>query len=210
MNQLEQETRPLLYPLIRGDTEVSNLHAHEKEILSIWAFKTASTLSQSTGAVQFNIPLQHSRQLYIDDAVCLPQNTAVFAYSAQTNDFLWSLCPTWSVQIEDEIDSIALPSQHEHAYKIFLQLGRLMIAVCHWPNAKATYTFEQWGIEPIDINGSYLDIDEDCRPFFQEESLQFMMALGVHLAPQGEIQKVGRNTPCPCGSRKKFKLCHGA
>jgi preprotein translocase subunit SecA len=26
----------------------------------------------------------------------------------------------------------------------------------------------------------------------------------------GEYDKVGRNDPCPCGSGKKFKKCHGA
>ena len=25
-----------------------------------------------------------------------------------------------------------------------------------------------------------------------------------------EVPKVGRNEPCPCGSGKKFKQCHGA
>jgi preprotein translocase subunit SecA len=25
-----------------------------------------------------------------------------------------------------------------------------------------------------------------------------------------ETPKVGRNDPCPCGSGKKFKACHGA
>jgi preprotein translocase subunit SecA len=25
-----------------------------------------------------------------------------------------------------------------------------------------------------------------------------------------EITKVGRNNPCPCGSGKKYKNCHGA
>ncbi|MCR6655678.1 MAG: SEC-C metal-binding domain-containing protein [Opitutus sp.] len=25
-----------------------------------------------------------------------------------------------------------------------------------------------------------------------------------------ELPKVGRNDPCPCGSGKKFKHCHGA
>ena len=25
-----------------------------------------------------------------------------------------------------------------------------------------------------------------------------------------EVPKVGRNDPCPCGSGKKFKNCHGA
>jgi preprotein translocase subunit SecA len=31
-------------------------------------------------------------------------------------------------------------------------------------------------------------------------------------APVGTLrntEKVGRNDPCPCGSKKKFKQCHG-
>jgi uncharacterized protein YecA (UPF0149 family) len=27
--------------------------------------------------------------------------------------------------------------------------------------------------------------------------------------PPVAVQKVGRNKPCPCGSGKKFKRCHG-
>ena len=27
---------------------------------------------------------------------------------------------------------------------------------------------------------------------------------------KGDLDKVGRNDPCPCGSGKKFKKCHGA
>jgi preprotein translocase subunit SecA len=27
--------------------------------------------------------------------------------------------------------------------------------------------------------------------------------------PAGEVPKVGRNDPCPCGSGKKYKNCHG-
>ena len=35
-----------------------------------------------------------------------------------------------------------------------------------------------------------------------------------HAGPAGEpvvreTRKVGRNEPCPCGSGKKFKHCHG-
>ena len=29
-------------------------------------------------------------------------------------------------------------------------------------------------------------------------------------APRHIDQKVGRNDPCPCGSGKKYKKCHGA
>ncbi len=32
----------------------------------------------------------------------------------------------------------------------------------------------------------------------------------VQTASQGsEFDRVGRNDPCPCGSGKKFKFCHG-
>ncbi|MFI5366652.1 MAG: SEC-C metal-binding domain-containing protein [Candidatus Binatia bacterium] len=40
---------------------------------------------------------------------------------------------------------------------------------------------------------------------------------GVPQQPQGkpstvrrDADKVGRNDPCPCGSGKKYKKCHGA
>ena len=26
---------------------------------------------------------------------------------------------------------------------------------------------------------------------------------------KSEMEKVGRNQPCPCGSGKKYKMCHG-
>lgn len=34
-------------------------------------------------------------------------------------------------------------------------------------------------------------------------------ALGRYAAGDGPAEKVGRNDPCPCGSGKKFKHCHG-
>lgn len=33
---------------------------------------------------------------------------------------------------------------------------------------------------------------------------------GPGAASTGEFADVGRNDPCPCGSGKKFKKCHGA
>lgn len=32
---------------------------------------------------------------------------------------------------------------------------------------------------------------------------------GWHPGPEAPIQKVGRNQPCPCGSSRKYKHCHG-
>jgi preprotein translocase subunit SecA len=35
-------------------------------------------------------------------------------------------------------------------------------------------------------------------------------SLGRLGAPSGVVPEVGRNDPCPCGSGKKYKKCHGA
>jgi preprotein translocase subunit SecA len=39
------------------------------------------------------------------------------------------------------------------------------------------------------------------------------MSQGAHPAgagaPADAVPKVGRNDPCPCGSGKKYKQCHG-
>jgi preprotein translocase subunit SecA len=33
---------------------------------------------------------------------------------------------------------------------------------------------------------------------------------GTYTRDESEFGNVGRNDPCPCGSGKKFKKCHGA
>jgi preprotein translocase subunit SecA len=45
--------------------------------------------------------------------------------------------------------------------------------------------------EALGQSGESLSTDEEHKPFVREE------------------QKVGRNDPCPCGSGKKYKQCHG-
>jgi len=44
----------------------------------------------------------------------------------------------------------------------------------------------------------------------EDGSISFEPGQGAELAtPVGEVPKVGRNDPCPCGSGKKYKQCHG-
>jgi len=45
----------------------------------------------------------------------------------------------------------------------------------------------------------------------EQAQMQFISS-GAEAKPQQVIrkEKVGRNDPCPCGSGKKFKKCHGA
>jgi hypothetical protein len=46
----------------------------------------------------------------------------------------------------------------------------------------------------------------------REQAEMQMVGGGVTEKPQQVIrrEKIGRNDPCPCGSGKKYKKCHGA
>jgi preprotein translocase subunit SecA len=46
----------------------------------------------------------------------------------------------------------------------------------------------------------------------QQRDLQYQTGAGRAEAPKPVKTgaKVGRNDPCPCGSGKKYKKCHGA
>lgn len=44
---------------------------------------------------------------------------------------------------------------------------------------------------------------------FHKENNAWFYVDGVHKeSPLKNKQKIGRNSPCPCGSGKKFKICH--
>jgi hypothetical protein len=46
----------------------------------------------------------------------------------------------------------------------------------------------------------------------REQAEMQMVGGGITEKPQQVIrrEKIGRNDPCPCGSGKKYKKCHGA
>ena len=63
---------------------------------------------------------------------------------------------------------------------------------------------EMSGGSPININYQHSDFDPDAAP---EELLAPTAAAEAN--DGSEYPKVGRNDPCPCGSGKKYKACHG-
>ncbi|WP_019936827.1 preprotein translocase subunit SecA [Bordetella sp. FB-8] len=56
-------------------------------------------------------------------------------------------------------------------------------------------------IEPLQ-NLQFQHTDPDAE-------LAAVAAPGVSAMPSGAVPRVGRNDPCPCGSGKKYKQCHG-
>lgn len=68
---------------------------------------------------------------------------------------------------------------------------------------------EAW---PDDVRDHYQALNEDWR-FFETPQLQQYEQTVAQFVPPNEAfvgKKVGRNEPCPCGSGKKYKKCHGA
>jgi len=57
--------------------------------------------------------------------------------------------------------------------------------------------------------------EEDVEQIQQPRPQRVVMSHGAGAEPQAaapvkrETEKVGRNDPCPCGSGKKYKKCHG-
>ena len=43
----------------------------------------------------------------------------------------------------------------------------------------------------------------------EDGSVSSDAAIAAAALPAGDVPKVGRNDPCPCGSGKKYKQCHG-
>lgn len=208
MNDLEKITRPYLYSLIKGDHELREITEKQKHELACWYFKTSVVLSKSVGNEQFIIPQSHCSCIYSNRGAELPSSVSVFTASAKKSDFVWSLCPVWTVQISAELGDI-IPEQYKQAYKVFFQLGKIMFLAVYWPHDYRVYTYEDWGIVPIGGKGLCLKISEDCRDFFEDDYLAFMMGVGTLLGLEDQIKKVGRNDVCPCGSSKKYKQCHG-
>ena len=62
-----------------------------------------------------------------------------------------------------------------------------------------------------DIDGDGVDDLRELVPLIRDY-WAFESALDDYLGPQPDNPelKVGRNDPCPCGSGKKYKKCHGA
>jgi preprotein translocase subunit SecA len=56
----------------------------------------------------------------------------------------------------------------------------------------------------------YLYHVELAQPKLQPQSMQAVQAAGTAPKKPVKSDKVGRNDPCPCGSGKKYKRCHGA
>lgn len=64
---------------------------------------------------------------------------------------------------------------------------------------------------PDDVRDHYQALNRDWRFFDTEQLRRYEQTVTQFVPPpRGVENKVGRKAPCPCGSGKKYKKCHGA
>ena len=63
--------------------------------------------------------------------------------------------------------------------------------------------------EPALEHVTYHHSDYDAALSGEDPGLDQVATRQAGVAPAGAVPKVGRNDPCPCGSGKKYKHCHG-
>jgi hypothetical protein len=66
---------------------------------------------------------------------------------------------------------------------------------------------EEWSVE---VRDHYQELNRNWWFFDTEQMQQYEQTVTQFVPPPKVGSKVGRNAPCPCGSGKKYKRCHGA
>jgi preprotein translocase subunit SecA len=83
-----------------------------------------------------------------------------------------------------------------------LLITKIVSGMMSIPSTPATE--EEW--EPEDEEWEFEDEDEEEED--QPPSIPLWQRK-ISQKPSSEVPPVGRNDPCPCGSGKKYKHCHG-
>ncbi|MCF6436246.1 hypothetical protein [Pseudoalteromonas sp. MMG022] len=181
MSKLEKEVIPLIYKLIDGETDINQITQKERNSLARWGFKTTAALSSSTNAPQNFVCETHSKEFYSSGGIAIPKNVGIFAATTKESEYLWSFSPTWHITAHSDIPQELLQFMQQKSYKVLLQMGHLMLAVCWWPFNTITYTLESWaGIELSGLSNCITN-NEDCRKFFDKENDAFLMAIGAQI-----------------------------
>ena len=103
--------------------------------------------------------------------------------------------------LQDVIDDIEKLSSEEEKYIFFKRIENYFELVAEFAGFDDFDDFkpEDEDNESEDIYTDWEEAEEDTTDYFYSGSKPYVR----------DIPKVGRNEPCPCGSGKKYKNCHG-
>ncbi len=109
--------------------------------------------------------------------------------------------------VDDFADDWPIPEADDELADTFTALCETIAALGWDPASERFINFAKAGWKDADPSRDEL-IDEAC--FAVQDLRVYWLDHGLKHEPIRLEPKVGRNDPCPCGSGKKFKKCHGA
>ncbi len=109
--------------------------------------------------------------------------------------------------VDDFADDWPIPEADDELADTFTALCETIAALGWDPAGERFISFAKAGWKDADPSRDEL-IDEAC--FAVQDLRVYWLDHGLKHAPIRLAPKAGRNDPCPCGSGKKFKKCHGA
>lgn len=201
MSRLETRIKPILENLA-ADTSAK---IGEQKALAKWAIKTAYVLSRYLKPPVGRIPEKHGQQL-VGDGLGLPKGVVVFHRQAADWRIWFSLCMSFDIR---GVDSDAVQSRYQNAYKFLIQIGYAQFLVQYYPNSQIEIGYDPTICMPLDAHVAVF-ADPEFRVAdsgITDPNFLFMMSNSIW---EKDLPRVGRNDLCPCGSTLKFKHCHGA
>jgi preprotein translocase subunit SecA len=132
---------------------------------------------------------------------------------------------TMMARIEEEASlalvSVEIPDTAEKADQLVVEEPDESLMQFQHPDAASPMDQDQDSIGPAEHSKNENDSNLDNEARRNQSKNGDLIYHGSRSTPppqpksqtsqvkRGEFDKVGRNDPCPCGSGKKFKKCHG-
>lgn len=182
MSELEQESMPILKPLITGKTVVVELNDKERQILGRWTAKTAYALNSSSNYLK-NIPKEHYNYIRLNPNLLPDKVITLGQQHYGTSLFFWMQSATWTLHGDlHDAHHIALELENK-SYKIALQFGKLMLLIAFIPNEK-TFPVLWKGIHIplIPKTGKCGYYEKEEFPWSKSDRALIEFSLGLHVA----------------------------
>ncbi len=107
----------------------------------------------------------------------------------------------------EEVWDVELPEEMEQ------ELGAVLMTLTFFASRNVAEQFQRegdFGDEPLEVVGArLLALIPEAMASYAHMG-RTVLAEAYAPVEQRRVTKVGRNDPCPCGSGRKFKQCHGA
>jgi len=146
------------------------------------------------------------------------ENSKIFEYTKKIDNYIIQLHCNYPIddEIDDEFLTLEIFDGHignsppavENGKIVSMDIGEECI-IADSNEADFISNIDKWDNNAQKRINQFIELTPDMDTN-QTRTMGVSTGFFEKVKPNYANQKVGRNKPCPCGSGKKFKYCHGA